>query len=103
MARPIIHKLLLLLCLLVCSHSLLFAQDERAASQQPTPSQSTSDKSMPEMDMDKSPDPFLDQILVHNSSGTSLEPASIPEPMLMTTKGKWMFMFHGVAFLTKQL
>ena len=27
------------------------------------------------------------------------EPASTPVPMLMTVRGRWMLMLHGVAFL----
>ncbi len=33
------------------------------------------------------------------TSGTDAEPNSTPFEMLMTTKGSWMFMFHGEAFL----
>lgn len=42
---------------------------------------------------------FIEEIILHGTSGTSAEPNSTPMPMLMTTKGKWMLMFHGVAFL----
>ncbi len=42
---------------------------------------------------------FIEEITLHGTSGTSAEPNSTPMPMLMTTKGKWMLMFHGVAFL----
>ncbi len=42
---------------------------------------------------------FIDRIIHHNTSGTSAEPDSIMHPMLMTTKGGWMLMFHGVGFL----
>ena len=38
--------------------------------------------------------------LHHGSSGTSVEPASAPVPMLMTHRGKWMLMLHGTAFVT---
>lgn len=37
-------------------------------------------------------------ILNHTSSGTSVEPASTPVPMLMTQRGAWMVMLHGLAF-----
>jgi hypothetical protein len=36
----------------------------------------------------------------HETSGTSAEPDSTPMPMLMTTKGAWTLMFHGMAFLS---
>lgn len=36
----------------------------------------------------------------HVSSGTSIQPASTPEAMLMTQRGGWMLMLHGMAFVT---
>ncbi len=35
----------------------------------------------------------------HGSSGTSMEPASTPVPMLMTTRGGWQLMLHANAFM----
>lgn len=46
------------------------------------------------------PQTFIEAIEHHGDSGTSAEPVSTPHPMLMTMRGKWMFMFHGVSFLT---
>lgn len=37
----------------------------------------------------------------HTDSGTSMQPASTPVPMLMTAAGKWRVMFHGEAFLNQ--
>jgi hypothetical protein len=34
----------------------------------------------------------------HGSSGTSIEPASTPVPMLMTQRGGWLLMLHANAF-----
>lgn len=48
------------------------------------------------------PGNFIDSILAHTASGTSAEPVSTPTPMLMTTKGPWMLMFHANAFLVEQ-
>ena len=45
--------------------------------------------------------PLITSILQHTDSGTSLEPASTPVPMLMTTAGKWRLMFHGEAFVNE--
>ena len=45
--------------------------------------------------------PLVAAILEHTDSGTSLEPASTPVPMLMTTAGKWRVMFHGEAFVNE--
>lgn len=46
------------------------------------------------------PATLIDVELRHGSSGTSIEPASTPVPMLMTHRGKWMLMLHGTAFVT---
>jgi hypothetical protein len=35
----------------------------------------------------------------HGSSGTSIEPASTPVPMLMTSRGAWRLMLHANAFV----
>ena len=43
---------------------------------------------------------FLEEIEHHAYSGTSAEPNSTPMPMLMSMHGRWMWMFHGNAFLT---
>jgi hypothetical protein len=45
------------------------------------------------------PATFIDEILHHDTAGTSAQPNSTAEPMIMRVRGKWMFMFHGVAFL----
>src|SRR4051794_13169558 len=45
------------------------------------------------------PNPFINSILEHSTSGTSAEPDSTSAPMLMTMKGKWMLMFHGTAWI----
>ena len=42
---------------------------------------------------------FLESIEHHGTSGTSAEPNSTPVPMFMTSRGKWMLMLHGEAFL----
>ena len=41
---------------------------------------------------------LIDEILQHTTSGTTVQPNSVQEPMIMLFKGKWMFMFHGQAF-----
>lgn len=50
-------------------------------------------------EMEMQPQSFLENVLRHASSGTSAEPNSTPAPMLMTMKGNWTLMFHGVAWL----
>ena len=42
---------------------------------------------------------LIDLIEQHATAGTDAEPTSTPQNMLMTTRGGWMFMLHGVAFL----
>jgi hypothetical protein len=45
------------------------------------------------------PEIFLQEIVRHAGSGTSVEPDSTPVPMLMTSKGKWNLMFHANVFV----
>ena len=45
------------------------------------------------------PTTFIEAITHHSGAGTSVEPISTPSHMLMTMRGKWMLMFHGVAFV----
>ncbi len=42
---------------------------------------------------------LIEAIRQHGSAGTSVEPISTPAHMVMIEHGKWMLMFHGVAFL----
>jgi hypothetical protein len=42
---------------------------------------------------------FLEEILGHDTSGTSAQPNSTPSPMLMTNKGAWRLMFHANVFV----
>ncbi len=59
---------------------------------------------MPGMNMDQDhsmnmqPQDFIQEILRHDSSGTSAQPASTPVPMLMKKKGRWNLMFHANVF-----
>ena len=41
---------------------------------------------------------LVEAIQQHGSSGTSIEPASTPVPMLMTARGSWRLMLHANAF-----
>ncbi len=54
------------------------------------------------MRMGAKPTTLIEEITQHVTSGTSAEPNSTPVPMLMTMKGSWMLMLHGVAFLNAQ-
>ena len=66
---------------------------------QDKPSSGMRDTNSKEMDMGQSPENFVQEIEQHATSGTSAEPNSTSMPMLMTMKGKWMLMLHGVAFV----
>jgi hypothetical protein len=55
--------------------------------------------SMPGMDM-RPPTDLIATELQHLDSGTSVEPASTPVPMLMQQRGPWMLMLHGEAFVS---
>jgi len=52
-----------------------------------------------QMPMGAKPTTLIEEITQHTTSGTSAEPNSTPIPMLMTMKGSWTLMLHGVAFL----
>ena len=73
----------------------------------PHPIHAQAQTSMPGMDMHSASTPtmapaktLIDTELQHTSSGTSVEPASTPTPMLMIQHGAWMLMLHGTAFIT---
>jgi hypothetical protein len=48
------------------------------------------------------PTTFIEEILQHGTAGTSAEPRSTPQEMLMAQKGPWMLMLHGGGFLVSQ-
>jgi hypothetical protein len=54
------------------------------------------------MNMGEMPTTFIEEIESHASSGTDAQPNSTLTPMLMSMKGNWMLMLHGVAFLSEQ-
>jgi hypothetical protein len=55
--------------------------------------------SQPAMSMAAPPTTFIQQILNHESAGTTAEPAATPHDMLMAQRGAWTLMFHGEIFL----
>src|SRR5580704_5874749 len=55
--------------------------------------------SSPQMDMANPPTTLIDVELAHTTSGTSVQPASTPIPMLMSNYKGWMLMLHGTAFV----
>ena len=57
------------------------------------------DAANPAMSQQMQPKTFLEEIQHHASSGTSAEPNSTPVPMLMTSRGPWMLMFHANVFV----
>lgn len=82
------------------------AQEEPPAQHQhgisPT-EQTDSNVAMPDMQgmqhgTHHQPATFIDEILHHSTTGTSAQPNSTAEPMIMRPMGNWLFMFHGTAF-----
>jgi hypothetical protein len=53
----------------------------------------------PEDQMNMSPQTFVQEIIAHDTSGTSAEPNSTPAPMLMKTAHAWTLMFHANVFV----
>jgi hypothetical protein len=106
MKRPILSVLIILLSLFSAA---AFAQEADAAHDQhgarSGPSLKLNDamQDMPGMQHSidhQQPMTFINKILLHDTAGTSAQPNSIDEPMIMRARGKWMLMFHGVAFLS---
>jgi len=88
--------------------AIAFAQDADTAHHQhqgsPTPVEKPDEdmQDMPSMQHGSEhalPMPFIDEILHHDTAGTSAQPNSTDESMIMRLRGQWMFMFHGTAFL----
>jgi len=88
--------------------AIVFAQDADTAHHQHEDSPPPAEK--PDADMQDIPNmqhgsehalpmPFIDEILHHDTAGTSAQPNSTDESMIMRLRGQWMFMFHGAAFL----
>ena len=78
------------------------AQDQHGARSTTSPELDDSMQDMQGMQhdsVDKKSEKFIDKILHHDTAGTSAQPNSINEPMIMRVWGKWMLMFHGTAFL----
>jgi hypothetical protein len=81
---------MLLIASVMCSASLASAQD------------GSQEMKMPGHAMaDMQPRSLVESLMQHATSGTDAEPNSTPISMLMTTRGTWMFMFHGEAFLSE--
>ena len=97
-----------LITLFIFFSVIAFAQDADTAHHQhegtPTPAEKPDEgmQDMPGMQHGSThalPMPFIDEILHHDTAGTSAQPNSTDEPMIMRLRGQWMFMFHGAAFL----
>jgi len=94
---------------------LLFIISKTVASQEPTHQHPGMGKQAPQTNPPKPANPDQEMQHEHRMPGmrhqemqesgmqhghrAAAEPASTPVPMLMTMRGKWMLMFHGVAFL----
>jgi hypothetical protein len=79
------------------------SQHQHVASPTPTPEPDNTMQDMPGMQhstVHAQPMTFINEILLHDTAGTSAQPNSTNVPMIMRARGKWMFMFHGTAFLS---
>lgn len=56
-------------------------------------------KMAPGDQMNMQPATLIQEILAHDSSGTSAQPNSTPTPMLMTSAHDWTLMFHANVFV----
>ncbi len=54
---------------------------------------------MAQSGMNMQPETFVQEILAHDTSGTSAEPDSTPAPMLMKVAHSWTLMFHANVFV----
>jgi hypothetical protein len=98
-----------LITLFILFPAIAFAQNADTAHHQhegsPTPAEKPDEdmQDMPGMHHGSThtqPMAFIDEILHHDTAGTSAQPNSTDESMIMRQRGKWMFMFHGEAFLS---
>ena len=79
------------------------SQHQHGTSPTPTPEPDNTMQDMPGMQhstVHAQPMTFINEILLHDTAGTSAQPNSTNVPMIMRARGKWMFMFHGTAFLS---
>lgn len=84
--------------------TIVQAESSAANQDSPKPKQPDDMQDMPGMKMDngqmsKHPATFVQEILAHDTSGTSAEPNSTPAPMLMKKSGPWTLMFHANVFV----
>jgi hypothetical protein len=101
--------LFVLIILLTLFSATVFSQNAQPGQHQhdahitPTAESDDAMQDMPGMQhgsMQEQPMTFIDEILQHATAGTSAQPNSTFEPMIMRVHGKWIFMFHGNAFLS---
>jgi hypothetical protein len=85
----------LLFCLIVAMASALSCLGQDSNHNMDMPGMS----GMAMSNMNMQPGSLLELMEQHQTSGTDAEPNSTPSAMLMTQRGKWTFMFHGVVFL----
>src|ERR1051326_922222 len=79
---------------------LTFVSSSPVASQEATqhPDSSSSMQGMHHDHGEMRSSTFIDEIVHHANSGTSVEPDSTVHTMLMTSKANWDLMFHAEAF-----
>ncbi len=89
-----------ILLVFLFSGGLLAGQDAHQEMNMPAPEMPMPNMSVSnDQTMTMESHSLIELLQQHVSAGTDAEPNSTPFEMLMTTKGSWIFMFHGEAFL----
>jgi hypothetical protein len=88
-----------LLAAALSSASPALAQAKPDTPDMPGMKMSSSPQMERQMGMANPPTTLIDVELAHTTSGTSVQPASTPIPMLMANYKGWMLMLHGSAFV----
>jgi len=96
-------RIAVILATLLFSASVSPAQQSKDDDMQNMPGMNMAPTQDVQMDQSKSmnmqPRNFVDEILQHETSGTTAQPNSTPIPMLMRKKNEWTLMFHANVFI----
>jgi hypothetical protein len=87
------------LCVLAFSISIVLLPAQNTGGDMQNMPGMAAEKGAPAQSMKMQSASLIEMLQTHGGSGTDAEPNSTPFEMWMATKGKWTFMFHGVAFL----
>jgi hypothetical protein len=99
MVRTVVFVLLFVLALRIPGDAQQTSSQVAETSATQQPASDMPDMQMNHGSMQMTADSLTDLIVQHSTAGTDAEPDSTPKEMLMTNKGNWMLMLHGIAFL----